>query len=130
MEHLIDPLATITKLAMHTDTIVLSTYLMPTPAPLPDDWWYDATDTSQHISFASRTGLAHLADRLGVHLHSRSNTHVLTRRRFPATALAIALRPRCAVAAYGFTARPTLLQHDYEALLRRQRASSRTGDGA
>jgi hypothetical protein len=130
VEHLVDPIDTLERLAGHTDTIVLSTYLVPSPTPMPHEWWYYATDTGQHVSFISRAGLDRVARRLGLHLHSRASLHVLTRRSLPKAAVGLALRPRCALGAFAFTKRDTLLPHDYEAHLQTHRREVTVGDGS
>ena len=118
VEHLTDPVATIRELLDLTDVLVLSTFLVPEPAPAPGTWWYYTPDTGQHITFLSRRGLQSTADSLGVHLISHGNLHVLSRRRLPLRTRALASRPRRSALWNSLRRWPSLTQSDYEAALR------------
>ena len=118
VEHLTDPVATIRELLDLTDVLVLSTFLVPEPAPAPGTWWYYTPDTGQHITFLSRRGLQRTADALGVHLSSHVNLHVLSRRRLPLRSRTLATRPRLAAIWNSLRRWPSLTQSDYDDLLR------------
>ncbi|MGH9157606.1 MAG: class I SAM-dependent methyltransferase [Acidimicrobiales bacterium] len=78
LEHAQDPLAFLRKALDLTRAavIILTTELLP--EPVPDlDWWYYAFPTGQHIAFFERRTLVAVAERLGLHLRSRHNLHVL-----------------------------------------------------
>jgi len=117
VEHLTDPVATIRELLDLTDVLVLSTFLVPEPAPAPGTWWYYTPDTGQHVTFFSERGLQVTADALGVHLASRANLHVLSRRRLPLHTRTLATRPRAAAAWNNLRRWSSLTQSDYDALL-------------
>jgi hypothetical protein len=114
VEHLADPVATIEQLLDLTDVLVLSTFLVPEPAPAPGTWWYYTPDTGQHITFLSRRGLQSTAESLGVHLTSHANLHVLSRRRLSLRSRTLATRPRRATLWNSLRRWPSLTQSDYE----------------
>jgi len=97
VEHLLDPVVTIGQLAMLTDVIVVSTFLVDEPPPSPGDWWYYGPEAGQHVTFLSRRGLAGAAASLGMHLTSHRNMHVLSRRRIPLAVRRLWTRPGIAV---------------------------------
>lgn len=70
VEHLEDPLATFRELAALAPVLVLSTELLPEPAPALDAWPYYAPDCGQHIGFFSRAALEGVARTLGRRLAS------------------------------------------------------------
>jgi hypothetical protein len=79
LEHMIEPVAEVGSLLAHTDTVVASTELRPSPIP-PLDWPYYGFGHGQHIGFFSRQSLEALADRLSVRLLTDGAFfHVLTR---------------------------------------------------
>ena len=83
VEHLPDPVGSLGDLLKATDTLLVSTELMPASEPKPGEWWYYALDSGQHVSLFGRRSLEALARRLRVHLHSNgTNLHLLARRSF------------------------------------------------
>ena len=80
-EHFVDPLAESQKLLSISSNILISTTLIPSPAPKPSTWWYYGLEHGQHIGFfrikslqfiASQLGLNLLTDNQSVHLFSKN----------------------------------------------------------
>ena len=113
VEHLLDPVQTLRELAEAGDVLFLSTYLVPEPAPPPGTWWYYSPETGQHITFLSERGLRRVAEELGLHLASRGNLHVLSRRRLPLRSQFLSLRPRLAAIWADLHRWPTLTPGDH-----------------
>jgi hypothetical protein len=88
LEHLTDPREELRPVADVTDLLLVTTQVLPDPAPAPGTWDYFAEDTGQHITFYSVAGLRSLAAALGmqvttsgrlVHLFHRRPLNVATR---------------------------------------------------
>ena len=81
LEHVEDPLGFVSgQMKAHgVHTLIFSTQTYADELP-PDDWWYYAFETGQHISFYQARTLAALAGRLGLHFLSANGMHVLTDR--------------------------------------------------
>lgn len=70
LEHYVDPIAEIARLCGLADAVLVSTDLIPTPAPQPGLWWYYAPEHGQHIGFYRLATLRYIAQRLGWHVVS------------------------------------------------------------
>ena len=81
MEHIEDPVKFIQDAmnVANTDTFIFTTELFDGAPPAPNEWWYYAFESGQHISFYQRKTLQSLADRLGLKLHSYKSFHILTK---------------------------------------------------
>lgn len=94
VEHLPDPLAGFDTLHALAPTIMLSTELLPEPAPAPDAWWYYAPEAGQHIGFFTQRSLTIIGERLGLQLSSNGrNLHVLATQRINRTLLQVLRKP-------------------------------------
>lgn len=93
-EHWREPVTEVRSLLEHSDSLVFSTRLQPSPKPEKvEDWWYFCPRTGQHITFFSMPALRHLAQAVGAVLHSDGAAlHMLTRRDMPGNILLA--RPR------------------------------------
>lgn len=81
LEHLPDPVASLEPVSRASDVLLLTTQVLPQPAPQPGDWDYFAPETGQHVTFYTVAGLRALADRLGMELTSSGRlVHVFHRR--------------------------------------------------
>lgn len=88
LEHLVDPATELAPVASATDRLLVTTQVLPTPAPRPGEWDYYALESGQHITFYTRRSLEALAARLGfdgvvtsslVHLFHRGPVSRVTR---------------------------------------------------
>lgn len=80
-EHVRDPADALAALLSETDVVILSTQILPSPAPPPDRWWYYGWGHGQHVSFYTRDALEALARRSGARCLSDGRTiHMITRR--------------------------------------------------
>jgi hypothetical protein len=80
LEHLPDPLAGIALMLDLADNVLISTELVPEPAPLPPNWWYYAVKGGQHISLYSADSLRKIASHFHVNLLSRGSYHLISRK--------------------------------------------------
>lgn len=62
-EHFVDPLLEIERLFSIAPNLLVSTSLISTPAPQPDQWWYYGLDHGQHIGFFRLETLDFIAKR-------------------------------------------------------------------
>jgi hypothetical protein len=83
IEHVLDPAAFVRNALTEgkANTVIFSTLLYEGEPPLPEQWWYYALATGQHISFFRRETLMMLADKLGLRLYSNGWFHALTSER-------------------------------------------------
>jgi len=97
LEHVLDPLAFLADLvATGAKTILISTELFSGEFPDPEQWWYYAFETGQHISFYRRTTLAAIGEKLGLTLHSAGNIHMWTDRQVSALQFRLMTHPKSA----------------------------------
>lgn len=96
MEHLPDPVGFVADLldSTGTDTIIFSTELFAGEPPAPDEWWYYAFATGQHISFYQRRTLELIGKRFGMNLYSSGTFHIWTRAKINPLAVRLLLSPR------------------------------------
>lgn len=122
-EHLPQPLESIEDMFHYSDTLIFSTRLLPSWKIMPNDWWYFAPDTGQHISLYSRESLELIANNFNVKLSSNGvSLHVLSPRTIPAILLKALSYPPFAFAISGLinTGRKSLLEADYYRLTGRK----------
>jgi len=88
LEHLPRPADDVARMADVADNLLVSTLVLPEPAPAPGDWWYYALESGQHVSFYSRRSLTVLAGQLGMFVASNhgGSVHLFTRSRKAARA--------------------------------------------
>lgn len=88
LEHLADPVRELAPAAAATDLLLVTTQVVPEPAPAIGDWAYYACETGQHVTFYTVAGLRALAERLDmrvatsgrlVHLFHRKPLRARTR---------------------------------------------------
>jgi hypothetical protein len=68
LEHLPNPLEDIARMLDLADNVLVTTELLPEPAPVPPNWWYYAVKGGQHISFYSTDSLRKIASHFNVYL--------------------------------------------------------------
>ena len=61
LEHLVSPMEELEQMFTISPNILFSQPFLPTPLPKPDDWWYYAAETGQHINFYSRQSIEYIA---------------------------------------------------------------------
>lgn len=129
VEHLPDPMGGFERLRALAPRLLLSTEVLPDPAPAPGTWWYYAPEAGQHIGFFTVRALAVVAERLALRLSTNGrNLHVLADERVPATLLRALRKP--AGARWLATACPrrrSLAHADAALLERRLRATAGEG---
>lgn len=79
-EHFNDPMAELEKLLVLTDTLVLTTDLVPDN--VDKNWWYVAPEHGQHIAFHSKKSFRVMAKKHNLHYYNAKNVHVLTKKKF------------------------------------------------
>lgn len=112
LEHLVDPVADLSKLMELSDNIFVSTFLVPQPAPGLSNWWYYMPTSGQHISFYTPEALRLLAARFGRKVLSVGSYHLFTRepRSFPLYRLAVS--PKVGRIVNRLHRRPSLIPTD------------------
>jgi hypothetical protein len=83
-EHLENPLDEIEKMFNYSESILFSTALQPHKSiTKPEDWWYVAPETGQHISLYHAKSLEYLSKVFNCNLYSDGEgLHLLTKRKF------------------------------------------------
>lgn len=124
LEHLVDPLGELESVARTTDRLLMTTQLLPEPTPRPDEWWYYALETGQHITFFTGEALRKMARELGYDgVASGAFVHLFYRGQLSRATRALVARPQLAFGAGLLTTaldrRHSLLPRDVEALTSR-----------
>ena len=82
-EHFVSPLDEMNKLFSIAPNILLTTSIIPTPAPKPIDWWYYGLDHGQHIGFYRVQTLHYLAEKFGLQLLTDGiSTHLFSQKKY------------------------------------------------
>jgi Methyltransferase domain len=135
-EHLPDPCQEAQRMLELSDSVLLTTEIVPSsPIAQADDWWYFAPETGQHISFFSMKALEILAVHMNCYLWTNKvTTHLLTRRSLKADPFASrggrlsGLLDR-AMRKFGYrkqTPMKSLIDEDYEFAKKKARDSNGT----
>jgi hypothetical protein len=119
LEHLPDPVEDLAPAAASTDLLLATTQLLPSPTPQPDDWWYYAPETGQHITFYTAESIRALAERLGFpSVVTGSFVHLFHRGQISRKTSALIRNPKVAYALGGASAlldrRHSLIASDLE----------------
>ena len=124
-EHLANPIESVEEMLTYSSSVLFSTTIMPSSLPGPQDWWYYALHSGQHVALYSRKALEALAARVGRRLYSDGRSlHLLTDRVISTSVFSLLCRFRVAKLANLLTRRPPLTQSDYDAAIRAMRAGS------
>lgn len=125
LEHLVDPMQTLSELGKLSENILFTTRLLPDTLPRLDEWWYYGLEHGQHISFFSRKSLQILAESNGFVLQSNGvNLHLFCRKKMPNRLFKLVTHPLLCRFASVLNRRKSLLQSDYEEM----RHGMRTAD--
>ena len=115
-EHLPEPISILESIFQLTDSILLTTELLPEPAPSLEDWPYFGPEHGQHIAFYTAASLRRLAAQFGArYIEGHQSFHLLTRRDISPERFRVVLRSRVRRAINFFYRRPSLLPTDFEA---------------
>jgi 2-polyprenyl-3-methyl-5-hydroxy-6-metoxy-1,4-benzoquinol methylase len=118
LEHLVDPVAGLSKLMSLSDNVFVSTCLVPEPAPGLSEWWYYVPSTGQHISFYTAESLRHLAARFGRNLLSVGPYHLFTKSPQRSHLYRAAISSRIARIVNRIYRRPGLTDSDFQMMIR------------
>jgi hypothetical protein len=81
-EHFTDPLSELKKMLAISSNILFSTFLLPSPVP-NSDWWYYQFEHGQHVSFYSKESLVHIGKDHGLHFYTHGSLHLFTKKKLP-----------------------------------------------
>lgn len=79
-EHLPQPETELKRMLSFGKSVLFSTTLQPENQHFksPDDWWYFAPETGQHIAFYTKKALARLAAKYELNYYTHGNLHLFT----------------------------------------------------
>ena len=81
LEHIVDPMALLRRLAALAPNILISTQIRPPTASELENWWYLVPETGQHVTFFTVKSLNLLAMQLGLHFYSNGcDLHLFSRQ--------------------------------------------------
>jgi hypothetical protein len=112
LEHLPQPLDDIAQMLDLADNVLVSTEIVPEPAPAPPHWWYYAVKGGQHISFYTAESLQKIASHFQVHLVSHGSYHLFTRTRQNSLLFRIATTGKIFPVINWLHRRPSLIEAD------------------
>ncbi|HMG84954.1 MAG TPA: class I SAM-dependent methyltransferase [Terracidiphilus sp.] len=118
LEHLTDPVAEISNLMELSENVLVSTGLVPNPAPRVGEWWYFMPSCGQHISFYTEKSLQLIARRFNRHLLSCNTYHLFSAKPKNRMLFKLATRPRAARLVNLFFRRPSLVPRDLATMTR------------
>lgn len=117
-EHLVNPLEELETMLQFSDSIFFSTFLIPPTFPLPEQWWYYATEHGQHITLYSKETLKYLAGKFNLNLYTNSkHLHLLTPKKISKIGYRFITFPYIAETFHYIASRRTLLDKDYKLVL-------------
>lgn len=80
LEHIVDPIIQMRKLAEISQNIFVSTQIRPAIMDEVENWWYLVPETGQHVTIYSMKSLEVLANQLGLYFYSNHyNLHLFSR---------------------------------------------------
>ena len=81
-EHFVKPIKEIENMIQFSGNILFSTDLLLSTLPKPEEWWYYALESGQHISFYSYRTLKCIAKKYDMNLYSNGNSfHLFTKNK-------------------------------------------------
>ena len=113
-EHVSNPRELLQSLLETAPLVLISTELLPSPAPHPDEWWYYARDTGQHITFYTPRSLLALAKASDASVYSVGSLHFFSRTPINVRKLRIILNPKLGIILKDYAVRESLLSIDAE----------------
>jgi hypothetical protein len=118
IEHLADPVSSLSSLMNISENVFVSTCLVPQPAPKLFDWWYYVPSTGQHISFYTEESLRLLAIRCGRNIFSAGTYHLFTKKPLSHLLYRLATRVKPARILNTMYRRPSLIESDFQQMTR------------
>ena len=113
-EHLMNPVADISKLFEMSDSILFSTELQgDVTYQSQADWWYFSPEAGQHISLFSLKSLQYLSEKFNKNLYSNENIHLLTDKKLSSSVLSVPIHKKVLRKLLKGN-RSSLLQKDFE----------------
>jgi len=112
LEHFVDPASGIARLMELSENVLVSTAIVPKPAPRISDWWYFSPSSGQHVSFYTETAISDLARRFGRHVLSSNSYHLFTAKPRSRVLFRLATSPRAAKVINALHRRPSLIESD------------------
>lgn len=117
-EHLINPVEELETMFNFSNSVFFSTFLIPPPFPLPEQWWYYALEHGQHITLYSKETLKYLAKRFNLNLYTNNkHLHLLTPKKISKICYKFITFPYVADTFHYLASKRTLLDQDYELVL-------------
>jgi len=113
LEHLPEPLDDMAPMFDLAENVLVTTELVPEPAPVPPNWWYYAVKGGQHISFYTLGSLRKIASHFQMNLLSRGSYHLFSRKPQNSFLFRIATSSRAAPIVNRFRRRESLIDADF-----------------
>ena len=124
-EHLANPHDDLKQLDEIAESWVVSTMIVPEPAPLPNDWWYYVLDGGQHVALWSKRALQAVASHYGRQLvTTKRGLHVFSGPKINTYWTQQILRDRSARLLDRFRRRKSLLQNDFQLAVERSKQAA------
>lgn len=115
-EHLVAPLVELQQMLAQAPWVLISTELVPTESPTPQDWWYLGPEHGQHIGFFRASTLHWMARKLRCHVVTdNASLHLFSRAPAPWYWLTLVKQARLAPIIARLRLRPKVLD-DFEQL--------------
>ncbi len=80
-EHFVNPQEEIDRIIKISPNILFTTQLLPNPVPSPNNWWYYALESGQHISFYSYKTLEFIAQKHDLNFFSHWGIHLFSSKK-------------------------------------------------
>jgi hypothetical protein len=117
-EHLPEPVRSVEAMAARADSIFFSTEIQPPGPPKPDEWWYYALESGQHVALYTRESLVQLGAKFGMRLFTNGrNLHLFTKREVSPFWFRLACSGRLSPLLNRFRKRKSLLASDHAHIL-------------
>jgi hypothetical protein len=124
-EHLTEPAKTVAHLLSISDSVFLSTEVLPVPPPAIADWWYYGPEHGQHIAFFPRSALQQLAARFNANYYTNGGPiHLISRQHMSEKMFRLVLHAKVRALVNRFYRRRTLLDQDFAIAMRRAKQAA------
>ena len=80
-EHFVSPTTEIERLFKIAPNLLISTEIIPSPTPSPQEWWYFGLDHGQHVGFLRVKTLEYIAKKFNKHLITDGHSYHLFSER-------------------------------------------------